>query len=269
MPMKKEELLKTTFICTTILVSVIFFWINLWKMRAPAPVISQGEHQQSVNALSVQGKGEVYAAPDMATLSISLSKTAPTTKEAQHFVATKMTEVQSLLKNFPIKAEDIQTQNITIGTEYDYGFGGGGERKVKGYTATYAMALTLRELDAKKAKVLEDLINTLSGIEGVGIESLSYDIRDKTELFRQARSLAMEKAKQKAKELAKLGGVHIGKPIALSEEVDATPFFARKAMASQSNVAFADEASAEEGTSTIALGQLKVSVAINVSYPLM
>ena len=45
-------------------------------MRAPAPVISQGEHQQSVNALSVQGKGEVYAAPDMATLSISLSKTA-------------------------------------------------------------------------------------------------------------------------------------------------------------------------------------------------
>ena len=238
-------------------------------MRAPAPVISQGEHQQSVNALSVQGKGEVYAAPDMVTLSISLSKTAPTTKEAQHFVATKMIEVQSLLKNFPIKAEDIQTQNITIGTEYDYGFGGGGERKVKGYTATYAMALTLRELDAKKAKVLEDLINTLSGIEGVGIESLSYDIRDKTELFRQARSLAMEKAKQKAKELAKLGGVRIGKPIALSEEVDATPFFARKAMASQSNVAFADEASAEEGTSTIALGQLKVSVAINVSYPLM
>ena len=52
-------------------------------MRAPAPVISQGEHQQGVNALSVQGKGEVYAAPDMATLSISLSKTAPTTKEAQ------------------------------------------------------------------------------------------------------------------------------------------------------------------------------------------
>ena len=216
----------------------------------------------------MQGKGEVYAAPDMATLSISLSKTAPTTKEAQNFVATKMSEVQSLLKNFPIKAEDIQTQNITIGTEYDYGFGGG-ERKVKGYTATYAMALTLRELDAKKAKVLEDLINTLSGIEGVGIESLSYDIRDKTDLFRQARSLAMEKAKQKAKELAKLGGVRIGKPIALSEEVDATPIFARKAMASQSNVAFADEASAEEGTSTIALGQLKVSVAINVSYPLM
>lgn len=101
-------------------------------MRAPAPVISQGEHQQGVNALSVQGKGEVYAAPDMATLSISLSKTAPTTKEAQNFVATKMSEVQSLLKNFPIKAEDIQTQNITIGTEYDYGFGGG-ERKVKGY----------------------------------------------------------------------------------------------------------------------------------------
>ena len=268
MPMKKEELLKTGLICTTILISVVCLVMSMWKLRATPPVISQGEHQQGVNALSVQGKGEVYAAPDMATLSISLSKTAPTTKEAQHFVATKMSEVQSLLKNFPIKAEDIQTQNITIGTEYDYGFGGG-ERKVKGYTATYAMALTLRELDAKKAKVLEDLINTLSGIEGVGIESLSYDIRDKTELFRQARSLAMEKAKQKAKELAKLGGVRIGKPIALSEEVDATPFFARKAMASQSNVAFADEASAEEGTSTIALGQLKVSVAINVSYPLM
>ena len=132
----------------------------------------------------------------MATLSISLSKTAPTTKEAQNFVATKMSEVQSLLKNFPIKAEDIQTQNITIGTEYDYGFGGG-ERKVKGYTATYAMALTLRELDAKKAKVLEDLINTLSGIEEWVLKASAMILEIKLSYFVRRDRLPWKKQNRK------------------------------------------------------------------------
>lgn len=129
------------------------------------------------------------------------------------------------------------------------------------------MNITLRKLDPQKAKSLENLINALTSIESVEINDLSYDIEDKTELFTKARVLAMQKAKQKATELAKLAEVQIGKPFALAEEISYQPIFYGK-MVSQSNSMMTSDAMGEEAGSTVSLGQLKVSVAINVSYPL-
>ncbi len=159
----------------------------------------------------------------MAILNLSITQMKPTTKEAQQLANSKTSEVQALLKTFPIKPEDIQTENISIATEYDYGLGS--EREIKGYTASYNIQIILRQLDEKKVKELEKLINALTNIEGVGIDNLSYDIQDKTTLFSQARALAMKKANKKADELSTLGKVKLGKPIALAEEANYQPFY--------------------------------------------
>jgi len=66
------------------------------------------------------------------------------------------------------------------------------------------MHIIFRNLDNKSVKELEKLINQLTNIETVNIESIDYDIQDKAKIFTQARELAMKKAKQKAEELAKL-----------------------------------------------------------------
>ena len=262
--MKKEELLKTVLICACILAGLLIVRSGLEQGESKTVFIPQAG-ESTLNTLTVQGKGEIFVAPDMAMLSLSITQTKPTTKEAQQLANSKTSEVQAVLKTFPIKAEDIQTENISIATEYDYGFWGS-ERKIKGYTAAYSMQIILRQLDEKKVKELEKLINALTNIEGVGIDNLSYDIQDKTQFFSQARALAMKKAKQKADELSTLGKVKLGKPIALAEEANYQPFYQWKMAFSQSNSAVMETASADIGDATIALGQLKISVAINVSY---
>ncbi len=261
--MKKEELLKTVLICACILAGLLIVRSGLEQGESKTVFVSQA-WESTLNTLTVQGRWEVFAAPDMAILNLSITQMKPTTKEAQQLANSKTSEVQALLKTFPIKPEDIQTENISIATEYDYGLGS--EREIKGYTASYNIQIILRQLDQKKVQELEKLINALTTIEGVGIESLSYDIQDKTQFFSQARALAMKKAKQKADELSTLGKVKLGKPIALAEEINYQPFHQWKMAFSQSNSAVMETASADIGDATIALGQLKISVAINVSY---
>jgi uncharacterized protein YggE len=53
------------------------------------------------------------------------------------------------------------------------------------------------------------LIDQVSRIDGIQINGINFDIEDRTHLFSQARTLAFEKAQQKAQELAKLAGIKI------------------------------------------------------------
>lgn len=101
---------------------------------------------------------------------------------------------------------------MTIFPEYDYL--PTGEQKTKGFRATHGLALKLRNL-----KQVDELINQVTFSDAVQIQSMSYDIDDKTELYSQARKLGFEKAKQKASELASLAKVTLEKPLSISDQV--------------------------------------------------
>lgn len=119
--MKKEEFLKTALICACILTGVLIVRSSLQQGESKTIFVPQAG-ENTLNTLTVQGKGEVFAAPDMAILNLSITQMKATTKEAQQLANSKTSKVQSILKTFPIKPEDIQTENINISTEYDYGF---------------------------------------------------------------------------------------------------------------------------------------------------
>ena len=49
------------------------------------------------------------------------------------------------------------------------------------------------------------------------LNNISYDIYDKAPFYKEARKLAMEKAHQKASDLAEYGNVKLGEPISIIE----------------------------------------------------
>ena len=49
------------------------------------------------------------------------------------------------------------------------------------------------------------------------LNNISYDIFDKAPFYKEARKLAMEKAYQKASDLAEYGNVKLGEPISIVE----------------------------------------------------
>ena len=241
--MKSEEIIKTAIICVTIIIGIMM--INN-KFSTSLNYSSTEKHQ--LQTLNVQWKWEVSITPDLANLKIGFSATRPTSKEAQDSVNLKVAEAQALLKNFSIKTEDIKTENMSINTDYDYE--SGKWRKINWYTANYSMHIIFRNLDNKSVKELEKLINQLTNIETVNIESIDYDVQDKAKIFTQARELAMKKAKQK---------------VIISEENGLEPFFFWNNY-SQSNTASSWEEWQSTENSNISLWQLKISVYVNVSY---
>jgi len=71
---------------------------------------------------------------------------------------------------------------MSIYPEYDYS--PTGESNIKGYRATHGLTLKVRKLTQ-----VDELINQLTFSNNIQIQSMSYDIDDKTDLYTEARKL--------------------------------------------------------------------------------
>lgn len=61
------------------------------------------------------------------------------------------------------------------------------------------------------------IIDALAVIEGINIDSVSFDIYDKSSLQTKARADAFNDAKSKAKDYASLSGVTLGKIVGIED----------------------------------------------------
>ncbi|MBI2849658.1 MAG: SIMPL domain-containing protein [Chloroflexi bacterium] len=161
----------------------------------------------------VSGSGKVAAAPDIATLRLGIEAQEATVAEAQAQVAGAMERVMASLTGNGVAKKDIQTQffNISKVTRFDEK----GQREVViGYRVTNIVAAKLR--DISKAGGIIDAVAAAGG-DLTRIDAINFSVEDPTEFHNQARELAMEDAKAKAKQLADLAGVTLGKATFISE----------------------------------------------------
>ncbi len=156
------------------------------------------------------------------------------------------------MKQNGVAEKDIQSVNISINPNYNYD---NGKSTIDGFIATHGLAVKIRNLDS-----IDAILAGVSEIAGVQIQSTSYDIDDKTSLYREARDLAIAKAKQKAEDMAKASGISLGKVISISESQGYTPMYANQY--SRSEVATADSA----GGGAVSVGQLEISTNVSISY---
>ena len=179
-----------------------------------------GHSNQPSATISVTGKGEVTAVSDIATLSINLSKDGATTKEAQNLLNESITKTLSYLKTQKIEDKDIKSEYGGINPKY-------GpisqinclmypcpqpEPKIVGYTATQSITIKVRAVDTAN--------EVRTGLANVGITNISgptFSIDDEDNLSDQARSTAINDAREKAKVLAKQLHVRLGDIVGFSE----------------------------------------------------
>jgi hypothetical protein len=171
------------------------------------------------NTISVQGEGEVFAIPDVATFSFSVIKEAGTAQEAQDMAATVANNATDYLKGQGIEDKDIKTTNYSVYPRYEYPQiycitypCPQGERKLVGFEITQTMTVKVR--DTKKAGEL------LSGIGELGIDQisgLSFTIDDEDAVQREARQKAVTDAREKAKALADDLGVRLVRVVNFNE----------------------------------------------------
>ena len=216
------------------------------------------------HSISVQWDGEVYVVPDTLILSFRVEETAPTTKEAQKNANEKIDKVKEIIKQYDVDSADIKTTNANVYEQYDWRDSG---RVSLGYTASHSLEVKIRKANIENEWIASKIISEVSEIGGVLMNNVSYDIFDKVPFYKEARKLAMEKAYQKASDLAEYGGVKLWDPISIVENrsYDYAVSTANYAMAKMAY----DNVEDEEDTWmwwAIELWEMKLTLDVSVVY---
>lgn len=167
----------------------------------------------------VSGLGEVQAPSDTGYLDIGVQVSAKTVGEARDGAAKAADAVIASIKKNGVDEKDIKTSGLSIQPEYDYPRNGG-KPVISGYMVTNTVSIKVKKLDTF-SKVVDDAV--AAGGDAVRVQSIRFGIEDNEKLLQEAREAAMKDAKAKAEQLAKLGGVSLGKPMSISESVSTPP----------------------------------------------
>jgi uncharacterized protein YggE len=209
----------------------------------------------SNQGLWVSGEGKVQAAPDIANIQLGIEAQGTTVAEAQAQANSAMTAVMNALKAQGIADADIQTRyfNIQKVTRWDM------EKQVEvavGYRVSNVVLVKVRDVD--KAGTVIDAV-AVAGGDLTRVDSVSFDIDDPIRFYDQAREKAVADAADKAKNLADLAGVKLGKAIYINEGsssvVPPTPIYARS-----------EAAGAAFDTTQISAGEMEIIVYVQVAY---
>ncbi len=157
--------------------------------------------------ITVEGEGEVFARPDVATFNFGVTAEAADASAAQEQSALAMNEITSYLTEQGIADGDIKTTNYNLSPRYEYvqrdgqicgpGFCPPGERQLAGYTVNQTIEVKLRDT--------ENAGNVISGVGERGatdISGLRFTIDDESALQAEARANAIADAQEKARQLA-------------------------------------------------------------------
>ena len=161
----------------------------------PAPIL---------RTMNVTGTGMVYLTPDIAYVNIGVHTEKPTATEAVSANNDQTTQVIAALKNAGVDAKDIRTTNFSISpnTQYDPQSG-------KATTTTYVVDntvyVTVHQLDK-----LGDLLDATVQAGANNINSIQFDVFDKSSALKQARDQAVKDAQGQAQGLASASGVTLG-----------------------------------------------------------
>jgi len=217
-----------------------------WMGALPISVVQT----QKNSTFDAVGEGKVVVIPDQATMSMGVQEQGFNLKQVQESVNKKMASLTKSLKDMGIEAKDIRTTGYNYYPDY--------QDKNK-YTAYANVSVVVRDLE--KVSPVMDLIGTL-GLDNVSGPSfgLSDELMNKT--VKEARSLAIDKAKVKAEELAGLAGMRLGRIVNVVEGSNRSPnYVMREALpVTGGGMDMAKTATPVEA------GSSEVSVSVTLSY---
>jgi len=162
--------------------------------------------------ITVSGRGEVKAVPDIAVMSIGVETEAKAPSEALAENASRMTAVMAKLQDAGIAEKDMQTSQLGIWPVYTDRSQSNTPPKISGYRASNRLSVTIRDIE----RIGEILDQTVA--DGANaVNGPSFSVAEPEPLYQEARDAAVKDAIAKAERYAKAAGVSLGKIISISE----------------------------------------------------
>jgi hypothetical protein len=199
--------------------------------------------------LSVSGTGTVYLTPDIAYLYVGVHVEDPDIATAVETNNVRTQRLMEALIALGIDPIDIQTSNFSVWSYEEYDDLG---MRFTNYSVDNTVYIKVRDLSG-----LGELLTTVVEAGANNINSITFDVSDKSAALAEARQLAMQNADALAQELAETAGVSVGaiQSITYSEYYPSAYYGMG-----------GGGASLEGSVAPISPGQLQVQVQVNVTY---
>jgi hypothetical protein len=233
----------------------VFFTVSAFNKIQERKYIGQEIKEQ--RTITVSGSGEIYAKPDLALATFSVVNEAKTVSKAMTENTEKMNAVISYLKGQGVEEKDLKTVNFYIYPRYDYyeksELYPSGRRVLAGYEITQSLQVKIRDM-TKIGQIIEGA--TQAGANQIG--DLSFTIDKQDELKAKARLDAINKAKEKAKELSLQLGVNL---------VRITSFSENSYLPNWDNLKYTETETGGAGPAPqVQTGENKIEVTVSITY---
>ncbi len=212
-----------------------------------------GKDTPIYNSITVNGKGEAISIPDIATFSFGVIETAKTIDEAQTKATTKTNNAIKALKDAGIADKDIKTLSYNINPHYEYM---DMKSTLTGYDISQTIQVKVRDL--KKAGAL---LSAIGSLKVQNVNSLIFSTDDIDGIKAEARELAIENAKEKAKNLSRQLGVKLVRITSFYEQGDDMGSYYREGIGADMQVKSMSAVAPE-----IPTGEQKVISNVSVTY---
>jgi len=231
-----------------------------------AKLIGTVGNKNDVATITVSGKGEVKATPDVSKFSVTIEETAKDQSAALTANSEKVNTLITALRTIGIAEKDIKTEYTSVNPKYEYPSAKmemmiypptPANPVVTGYTSSHTLSVKVRNLDNVSAvqKAFTD-----AKVQNVSGPDLSVDDIDALKL--DAREKAIEDAKKQAKILSKQLHVRLVTIISFNENGDgAYPVYMS---ARADNAMMAGKAAIPEAT--VAAGEQTITSNVSITY---
>lgn len=179
-------------------------------------VVAEGG--SDATGITVDGVGTADSPPDIGLIDIGVSIEASTVAGARDLAAQAANDVIESIKDNGVQDDDVKTLNFSVDPRYEYPQNAA--PRIVGYAVSNTVSVTVRDLD-RLGEIIDDAVT--AGGDAIRISSIRFDIDDRTAARQQARERAMDDARRKAEQLARLAVVSLGKPLSIVETAAGSP----------------------------------------------
>lgn len=167
--------------------------------------------EPAANTITVNGQGIVQVAPDLATIHVTVEKTAKTAAQAQKDVNAELTDIVAAMKALGVTDEDIVTSYISVYPSYQYDEESG-KRTVENYQAYTSVSVSTNDVD-NAGKYVDAALNA----GATGTNGVTFSLEKPETYYNQALTEAVKAAQSSATAIAQAYGKTLGQVVSVVE----------------------------------------------------
>lgn len=219
--------------------------------------------------ISVSGEGKVYTKPDVAIITVGVTKNELKQVDASTKVTEATNKIRAALKDNGIDLDkDVKTTNRSLNPRYEWKTDVcprtinyapcPGKNVLVGFEVSESLEIKVRALD-NAGKI----VDAITAAGATDINGPTFTLDDKKAVEAEAREIAIKDAKQKAEKLASDLGVHVTRIASFNENTGGGHYFAPRAMMMKAEMM--DGAGAAPATE-ILTGQSEINSNVTITF---